>query len=131
MLRPKPNERVSLEHSEDNLQRAMEALPEALLALLGNEVIQAMYGYGAFLHPDVCYKPMKVGTQWLHRFVKDSLDQRIVVPGKSDFIFLVRDGQLEVEFCHDAHVHISGSNLSLVEALTKHPSFAATGFRAV
>jgi hypothetical protein len=122
----KPNERISPVVSPPQLRGAMEALPQALISLLGNSIVHATYGYGCHLHPELCYIAVKVGTSWLGRFIDESLQQRIVVPGESDFIFVAREGELEVEFCHEGHVHLSGTNQNLMSQLLAMPVFAFT-----
>jgi hypothetical protein len=119
----KQNERVSAQQDSASLVAVLEELPVALDSLVGKEVILATYGYGSGLHPDLCYTPMKVGIAWLERFIRESLDQRIAKPGESDFVFEVRRGELEVEICHDAHVHVSGSNLEFIDRILENPQF--------
>ena len=125
----RPNERVSSELSGEELRAAILALPTVLKELVGNCILVATYGHGSYLHPDLCYTPMKVGTSWLDRFVHDSLDQRIIVPGKSDFSFVVPEGRLEIEFCHDGHIHVSGSDTELLGRLLAKPQFTSVNRR--
>ena len=123
----KIDESVSPILSAVDLLQVMEQFPSVLNALLGNVIIKAMYGYGCHLHPELCYLPVQVGTSWLQRFIRESLQQQIVVPCQSDFIFIIQDGELEVEFCHEGHVHISGTNPILVAEFLQSPAFAFIG----
>ena len=123
----KPNELVSPVVPPLQQREAMEALPDALACIVGNEILRATYGHGCHLHPELCYIPVRVGTSWLARFIHDSLHQRIVVPGESDFILVVRDGELEIEFCHEGHIHVSGTNHDLIAKLLAIPVFNVAG----
>jgi hypothetical protein len=109
--------------SADELRDAIEVLPEVLGALLGDGIITATYGWGCNLHPDLCYLPMKVGTRWLERFVRDSLKQQIVVPGESDFWFSVPDKRLDLVFCHEGHIHVGGVDSELQAKLLEVEQF--------
>jgi hypothetical protein len=120
----KPNEVISAVLSSSEMQKAIENLPQALNSIMGNSLLQAMYGHGCNLHAELCYIPVKVGTSWLERFIHNSLQQRIVVPCESDFIFIIQEGKLEVEFCHEGHIHISGTNPELIGKLLENPVFA-------
>ena len=121
----KTNEQVIADASLEQRRKALDALPALLVSLLGSQVISATYGYGSYLHPDLCYIPMKVGTSWLERFIRESLEQRIVVLGESDFTFFVQDGRLEIEFCHEGHIHVSGTDRQLIAEVLRHPAFAS------
>ena len=121
----KQNEHIATIESPESMRAAMECLPAVLAKLLGSEIVLATYGWGCNLHPELCYIPVQVGTSWLGRFIEDSVQQRIVVPGYSDFIFSVRTGELEIEFCHEHHIHISGTNTSLISAILAVPAFSA------
>lgn len=120
----RPNEVVSVVCPSDELLAAIEALPGVLRSMVGETIVMAYYGYGCYLHPDICYLPMKVGTAWIDRFIGDSLRQRIVVPGMSDFSFTIGDGTLEVEFCHDGHIHLSGTDTTLLAQFREQSPFS-------
>ena len=110
----KPNELVSGAVDSASLSSLMRNTSSLFAELSIDGIIIARYGYGSQIHPDLTYLPMKVGASWLDRFIRQSLDQRIVLPGESDFILEVNDGDLELEYCHDGHVHLSGNNQALV-----------------
>jgi hypothetical protein len=93
----------------EQMQVALLALPDVLQLLRAEHQIIASYGWGAKIHPDLWYKPMKENTKWLQYLIEDSIEQRIVIPGESDFSFNVPDGRLEVTFCHDSDIHLNGS----------------------
>jgi len=77
---------------------------------------------------DLCYVPMKVRTSWVHRFIRDSLEQRIVVPAESDLSFELPDGRIKLLFCHDGDIHISGSDDALREKLLASVPFKELSF---
>ena len=131
LMADRPNETVRSVPSPEALRRAMEALPTVLRDLVGEAIVTASYGYGCHLHPDICYLPMKVGTRWIDRFIRESLEQKIVVPGKSDFSFIVPDARLEIEFCHLGDIHVSGADVALLDRFLSHPAIAAIGLAAV
>ncbi len=116
----KPNEHVSVELTYAQIIDGLRALPVALRAIVGDSLIVATYGYGSRLHPELWYVPMRVGMSWLPRFIDESLDQRIFVPGSSDLIFNLGNGAVEVEFCHDAHLHLSGTDERLLDYVRHH-----------
>jgi hypothetical protein len=108
------------------LETAIRGLPALLRSLLGDEaIVSASYGYGSSLHPDLCYLPMRVGFKWIDRFLDDSLKQQIVVPCRSDFSIGVPGGRLVVEYCHEGHIHVGGSDIDLVAQLLKVEPYSA------
>jgi hypothetical protein len=124
-----PNERLSSQLTEARILELLRALPTTLASLLGSEIVEAMYGWGADLHIDLCWKPMEVGTAWLDRFIRESLDPAIVVPGEADFIFTVRAGALKIRFCHESDLHVSGTDQELISRFLSHPPFSEVEFR--
>ena len=127
----KPNEGVSLELTEDRARELLLALPDVLSELLGSEVIEAMYGWAANLHIDLCWKPMQIGISWLRSFILESLDRQIIVPGRSDFIFNIRGRALEIEVCHDGHLHVSGTDAQLISQFLSRPPFSEIPLKVV
>ncbi len=91
------------------------ALPNVLHDLIGDHKIIAMYGWAAKLHPDLYWKPMDSDTRWLKYLIEDSIDQRIVIPGESDFIFEIPEKRLEVKFCHESDIHLNGVDDDLLQ----------------
>ncbi|GAA5081798.1 hypothetical protein [Lysobacter panacisoli] len=126
-----PIEHVSDIHDAESLALLLGALPGALVKLLGDQVISATYGYGCNLHPDLWYVPMKVGTGWLDRFVRESQEQRIFEPCRSDMCFEVPDGRLAVEFCHEGHVHLRGTDTRLREDFLRLTPFDGLSLSAI
>lgn len=114
---------VSAPLGAQRLQSVLQSLPVVLKELLGDTLIKAMYGWGCNLHMDLCYAPMTVGTRWADRFIKDSLEQRIFMPARSDLYFELPDERLELLFCHQGDIHVSGPDDELREKL-----FASTAF---
>jgi len=128
-MKPQEFEWVSESRSSAELQAAMESLPELLRTLVGNCLIKAMYGWGCNLHMDLCYVPMRVGTQWIDRFIRESLEQSIVVPGKSDFYVQLPDERVEIMFCHESDVHVSGPDEEMRNKILGSPPFGAFAFK--
>ena len=63
---------------------------------------------------DLCYLPMSVHTNWMMQFLEQSVEQRIVVPGRNDFWFIVPEERLHVMFCHERDIHLNGSDDELL-----------------
>jgi hypothetical protein len=99
------------------MTEALSALPRFFRNQFGDCLVNAVYGWGCNLHPSLCYRHMEVGTSWLERFIADSLSQRIVEPGDSDFIFEVREKAFGIKFCHEGDIHTFGANLEAQKAL--------------
>lgn len=101
--------------SKDQMHAALLALPGVLHGLLGEHKIVAMYGWATNIHGSLHWKPMEDDTRWLQYLIEDSIDQRIVVPGESDFLFTVPEKRLEVMFCHESDIHLDGSDDELLK----------------
>jgi hypothetical protein len=101
--------------SKEQMHDALLALPGVLLELVGEHKLVAMYGWATKLHADLWYKPMSEDTRWLEYLIEDSLDQRIVIPGESDFKVQVPENRLEVMFCHESDIHLNGSDDDLLQ----------------
>jgi hypothetical protein len=125
-MKPQEFEWVCAPLPVEQLQSVLESLPFLLKDCLGDCFFTAMYGWGCNLHMDLCYVPMKVGTRWADRFIKDSLEQHIYVPANSDLYFELPDERLELLFCHEGDIHISGPDDELREKL-----FSSVAFRSL
>jgi hypothetical protein len=101
--------------SKDQMRDALLALPVALLSLLGEHKIVVSYGWAAHIHGDLMYKPMHEDTRWVQYLVEDSIAQKIIVPGESDFYFDVPENRLNVTFCHESDIHLDGSDDELLQ----------------
>jgi len=123
----KPNELISPELQGPQIREMLLALPKVLADILRDEIVEASYGWGSNLHIDLCWIAMQVNTSWLDRFIDDSLRQEIAVPGGSDFTFTARSGALEIEFCHESHLHVSGTDSVLVNQVISHPLYLSVG----
>jgi hypothetical protein len=119
---------VSAPLQAEQLKDVLESLPVVLRELLGDALIKAMYGWGCNLHMDLCYVPMTVGTTWSDRFIKDSLEQHIFVPAGSDMYFEFPDERLEIMFCHEGDIHVSGPDNELRERLFRSAGFCHMAF---
>ncbi|HWP59125.1 MAG TPA: hypothetical protein VNL14_14625 [Candidatus Acidoferrales bacterium] len=114
--------------SSEETRRALRSLPRVLAELVGETIVSARYGWGSSLHADLQYVPMRLTTAALERFVEDSLAQEIVVPGSSDFCFVVGERRLEILFCHEGDIHLDGDDPLLIERLQKSGYFAEIEF---
>ena len=110
--------------SPQQMRNAMEELQRVLRQLVGDVPLVARYGWGCELHPDLRGAPMRVGTAGVEQFIGDSLRQQIIVPGESDVHFELPEGQLQVAFCHEGHVHVGGSDRKLAGRFVSATPFA-------
>jgi hypothetical protein len=107
---------------KEQMHSALMALPEALQSLLGDHKIIAMYGWASKIHGSLLWQPMEDDTGRLKYLIEDSIEQRIVIPGESDFIFEVPDKRLQVTFCHESDIHLNGSDdVLLKQFMTTKP----------
>lgn len=100
---------------KQQMHAALMALPGVLTNLVGKHKIIAMYGVSARIHGSLCWQPMDSDTRFLQYLIEDSLDQRIVIPGQSDFLFEVPAKRLAVTFCHESDIHLDGSDDELLK----------------
>lgn len=100
---------------KEQIHAALLALPGVLQQLLGEHTIIASYGWAANIHGDLWHKPMRDDTRWIQYLIEDSIEQRIVVPGESDFRFEVPEGRLVLLFCHDSDIHLDGTDDHLLQ----------------
>src|SRR5689334_10971036 len=109
---------------KDKLHSALLALPGVLQVLLGEHPIIASDGWSAKIHSDLYYKPMREDTLWLQYIIEDSIEQRIVIPGESDFRFEVPENRLDLLFCHDSDIHLDGADDELLQRFMQSDPFA-------
>jgi hypothetical protein len=110
--------------TNEEVVEAMRAMPAFLQRYFDKSILKAMYGYGCNLHPQLCYSVMEVGVSCVGKFIEDSLKQKIVDPGGSDFIIEVPEQQLIIKFCHEGDIHTSGTSLEAQEALWSTSPFS-------
>ncbi len=109
--------------SAEQIVGAMRALPPILAKLFpADTLFAAQYGWRCELHPDLCYRDMRVGIGWMGKFCEDSL-KSIVVPGDSDFTISAPENAFVVHFCHEGDIHTGGTNTDLQKSLWNEPSF--------
>jgi hypothetical protein len=90
--------------------------------LLGEHKIVAMDGWKTKIHGSLHWQPMNDDTRWLQYLIEDSIEQKIVTPGESDFIFEVPAKRLEVMFCHESDIHLDGTDDQLLQQfMTSEP----------
>lgn len=126
-MKPRECEWICAPLRAEELRSVLEALPAVLNECFGDCLVTAMYGWGCNLHKDLCYVPMQVRTRWADRFIKDSLDQRIFVPGESDLHFELPHG-LKLLFCHDGDIHVSCPDDAVREKLFASAPFSRVSF---
>ena len=119
---------VSKGLSREEIRGALLSLPQALKGLVGECLVTAMYGVGCKLHGQLLYIPMSVSTQWLHKFVADSVEQGIVVPGRSDICITTPEQGLKVLFCHEGDLHVGGRDDGLIARFISLEPFVACDF---
>ena len=101
----------------------MLEMPEVMYKQLGDCTIVAEYGYGCELHSSLLNRSMEMPMMALERFIADSLRQQIVLPGESDFLFVVPEGRLEVLFRHEGDIHVGGADEGLVDRFVASEPF--------
>ncbi len=128
-MNDEPDVYVTQALSKEQLRQALEAFPLFVRKHCGNCILQAEYGWGSKIHPELCYKPMSVGAVWLDRFIADSLRQEIVIPGGSDFRFTLPEDRLSILFCHEGDIHSRGSDLEIQKTLWSSEPFSRYVFK--
>ncbi|WP_428305302.1 hypothetical protein [Lacipirellula sp.] len=113
----------------EQMYSALLALPGVLTALLGAHKVVAMYGWAAKIHPSLAWQRMDDHTDRLQYLIEDSIDQRIIVPGQSDFYFEVPEKRLAVMFCHESDIHLDGSDDELLKRFMASDPFAQMRWR--
>ena len=73
---------------------------------------------------------MRVFTETLEYFIADSLDQRIVVAGESDFLFTVPENRLSLMFCHESDIHLNGEDDELIRQFLASEPFSQMQFHS-
>src|SRR5687768_16692034 len=121
------NESVSQYIEEAAFEELVSRFPAFLRDFLAEEFVMVSYGALSNIHPDLWYKPMKVGTNWFERFLAESIAQRIFEPGGADLLVEIRGGSAEVTLCHERDIHIVGSDDELIARL-KSSNFLAPFF---
>ncbi len=107
---------------KEQMHAALLALPDVLLNLVGEHKIVAMYGWKTKIHGSLHWQPMNDDTRWMQYLIEDSIEQKIVTPGESDFIFEVPAKRLEVMFCHESDIHLDGTDDELLQQfMTSEP----------
>jgi hypothetical protein len=88
-------------------------------------ILGAEYGFGCEIHPDLQFIPMRVGIGWFDRFLRDSVAQRIFLPGSSDMSIFEPEKRLIVDFCHEGDIHVRGSDSALVARFISDERYAS------
>src|SRR5262245_25055363 len=109
--------------TDAEIEQAICALPEILRGSLGDCIVICWYGYGTDLHPALQWVNMEVHTQALDRFVKDSLRQQIVLPGRSDIGFRLPGQRGEILFDHEGEIVLRAEDEWLLTQLQNDPCF--------
>ena len=122
---PPEAEYVSPLLSEAEVGRVWGGLPDALKEIVGDAVLTVWYGASSGLHPDLWYVDMGVGTGWLDRFMRESVERGISRPGETDLHVILPGRGVEVLLCHESDVHVRGETESAVRDVLDHPAFVA------
>jgi hypothetical protein len=102
--------------SIEEVETALLGLPDLLVELAGGAcMLSAEYGCCCNIHNDLQYVPMRVGIKWLQRFLAESKEQSIYVPGKSALKIMTPNGGLTILFCDEGDIHLSGQDEKLIE----------------
>ena len=112
----------------DQMASALTALPTVLLELFGECTFTAYYGWGANLHSDLCYVPMRVQTSVMPYFIEDSVNQHIIVPGQCDLAFKSPQNELELLYCHEGDIHVDGGGEDLMQRFMAAEPFSKMRF---
>jgi hypothetical protein len=100
--------------SEPDWAAALDALPVFFREIFPGSIITAQYGFGCGIHADLTYVPMRIGVGWFNRFLRESVEQRLFVPGHSDLHIHSPDRALSITLCHEGDMHVSGSDSDLL-----------------
>jgi hypothetical protein len=109
---------------KEQMHAALLALPAVFQLLLGECKLIVSYGWAAKIHGDLMYKPMREDTRWVQYLIEDSIEQRIIVPGESDFRFEAPEDRLDVTFCHESDIHLNGSDHELLQRFMRTDPFS-------
>ncbi|MBX3414727.1 MAG: hypothetical protein KF708_18710 [Pirellulales bacterium] len=101
--------------SIERMRSALLQLPAIVKAIFGDISFTVQYGFGTRLHGALHFVPMNVSTEVLPWFLEDSLDQRIVEPGRSDLLIDFPNQELKLLYCHELDIHVDGSNDELIQ----------------
>lgn len=61
-------------------------------------------------------------------FIEDSVNQRIIVPGQSDFLVNSPQKELELLFCHESDIHVDGESLDVMQRFMAAEPFSKIRF---
>lgn len=113
----------------DEVAEVLRSLPEIFKKLCGDCTVTATYGFNCNLHMDLLFLPMGVHTNWMARFIEDSIRQDIIRPGDTEFYFAAPDKAFEITFCHESDLHIAGTDTAMIRRLLAEPSLVSLNFR--
>ena len=109
--------------SVERMHQVCNNLHIVLLEVLGNATCKAMYGWSCDLHIELLWKPMQVPQSMMESFIRDSISQRIFLPGKSDLIIESPDEKLTLNLNHESDIHVDGSDDELIKKFVTYDSF--------
>jgi hypothetical protein len=112
----------------DQMASSLTALPGVLLELFGKCTFNVCYGFGANLHTDLYYVPMRVQTDVMPYFIEESIRQRIIIPGQSDLLIRSPHNELELLFCHESDIHVNGESVDLMRRFVAAEPFSKLRF---
>lgn len=98
---------------EENFNRALAGIPHLLIGWR-HEVVQVTYGWAVNLPMDNLWKPMRIQTSELSRFLKASAKDGIFLPRESDVHIEDVAGTFQFRLCHEADVHFEADDWQLI-----------------
>jgi hypothetical protein len=107
---------------------AIDALVAFLREAFPDTIVTAEYGFGCHIHADLTYVSMRIGVGWLDRFFRDSIEQRIFIPGESDLYVHTPQKELSLLFCHEADIHVACTDRALLQKLFSIAPFSQFAF---
>ncbi len=103
--------------SSDLMHEFLNALPTLMRNIYGNRNLTVYYGWASNLHTDLWHKPMGVPLEVFPYFIEDSIEQRIFQIGGSDLIVHSPDGNLRILLCHEADIHLDGTDYEAMKTI--------------
>lgn len=105
--------------NQEQAHYALLAVSDVLVTLVGKSPLTAWYGVGANIHVGLQWQPMGSSTDVVGWLIHDSIAQRIIVPGHSDFLIKLPDDQFAVMFGHESDINLDGNDGELIQGFLK------------
>lgn len=115
--------------NKEQVHEALLSLHVVLLNLLGQHKLIANYGFSVNLHNDLTWVPMRTDTELLQYFIEDSLEPKIIVPGESDLHLEVPEKRMNIHFCHESDIHLTGTDEDLLQKFMQSEPFSRMNWK--